>query len=229
MYSAVASSGGGAQSRIAQCLAPTCAQVRGPPSAGRSSVLFDPCNPTRTGFGPQLANAPPRHPRGEVAADDDGLRRHDVDRMDQRIAHKIAVDERHHRADARQPEPDRHVVGAVGHQQTHGVPRTQALAHPPARILIAAKAEFAIAQRCLGRHQRGRRAELGRQPVDQYRQDNALLVDGGGSLQGTDPCLAGDFRIRFRGLRHRNCEPYHDYRRCSSYTGRTFLTTRTQQ
>src|SRR6185437_7707131 len=173
-------------------------------------------NPARRPRG--QARAHRGQPRREFAADDGALGRDDVDRMGERVAGEIVVDERDHGADARQAQPYRHVLGAVLHHQAHGVAGAQALRQTPARVLIAAKRQFPVAQRGFGRFQRGGRLESLRQPLDQQRQRDPGAVDGRGTLERADPRLLGRFRIRFNGFCHRNFEPYHDCPRRSSYT-----------
>ena len=66
-------------------------------------------------------------PGRKLGADHGQARRGDADRMHQSIARKMRVEERHRHPDARKPEPHRHVLGAIRHQQRRHIPRLEAL------------------------------------------------------------------------------------------------------
>ena len=125
---------------------------------GANPALLCPC--TRQVNSRGQPGADRRQPRRELGADDDGLRCDDIDRVDQRVAGQIGIDEGNHGADARQAQPDRQVFGAVGHHQAHGIPALETLGKSPPRILMAAGRELAVAQGGLARHERRRRSEL---------------------------------------------------------------------
>jgi hypothetical protein len=104
--------------------------------------------------------------RQELGGDDDVLGLDDVDAMRERGSGKIGVDERHHAAGAGDAEPDRHVFGAVGHQQADGVALGEAVCARPARVAVGALGKLAIAQVLAGRKQGRRVAEFLRELLD---------------------------------------------------------------
>ena len=137
-----------------------------------------------------------RERRRQLGADHDQARRRNPDRMQQRVPRKMRVEQRHRHADARKPEPHRHIFGAVRHQQRRHIARLKALREAPVRILVAARRELPVTERALARHQRRRGAELLRLPVDQQRQGQACVrLDLGGSLERPQPRLAREFRV----------------------------------
>ncbi len=69
-------------------------------------------------------------------------------------------------ADARYAEPDRHVFGAVRHQQANGLALGEAVCARPARIAVGALGKLAVAQVLAGRKQGRRVAEFLRELLD---------------------------------------------------------------
>ena len=71
---------------------------------------------------------------GECRADDDVLWFHDVDRMRQRVAGDVRIEERDDGADATYADPDRHIFGRIAHQQAYDVAGRQPLLQRPCGI-----------------------------------------------------------------------------------------------
>ncbi len=93
---------------------------------------------------------------GQLRRDDHLPGRRDLDAMRERAAGQIGVEQRHDAPDARDSEPRRHVVGAVRHEQAHGVALGETLRERPARIAVRPRGEPAIAQGFAIGQQRGR-------------------------------------------------------------------------
>ncbi len=109
-------------------------------------------------------------------------------------------------------------------------PRLQTLRETPARVLIAANRQFAGSSTWLrAETSAGAAPNALRQPFDQQRQRDPGAVDGRGRSSARIHASRREFRIRFRvACCHRNCEPYHDCPRRSSYTVGTFTTNNAQ-
>ena len=69
-----------------------------------------------------------------------------VDGVRERVAGEIGVEQRNDPADARYPEPDRHVFRTIWHEQTDDVADRETLSQRPTRILIRSLRECAIRQ-----------------------------------------------------------------------------------
>ncbi len=74
--------------------------------------------------------------------------------MRERIAREVRVDERDGTADLRQTEPDRHIVGAIRHEEADGGAWLQPLLQSPARIAMGQINQRAIGQRAIFPDQR---------------------------------------------------------------------------
>ena len=96
--------------------------------------------------------------------------------MRERRPGEIGVEQRHYAAGARDAEPDRHVFGAVRHQQANGLALGEALAAGPAGVAVGALAELAIAQPLASREQRRRVAEFLREFLDHDGEDPGRIL-----------------------------------------------------
>ena len=143
----------------------------------------------------------------EPGADDHMLGRNDPERVDQRVAGKVCVDQRHDPADPRDPQPHRHIFRAIAHHQADDVARPDALALRPTRIPVHPFRQRPIGQGFPLADQRGLIRKFHGNVVDGDRQgDGRVLRDRGRRLQGPDPRIARqpigfDDRVRHRRLR----------------------------
>ena len=114
-------------------------------------------------------------------SDNDMLRRYNVDRVRQRVAGKIGVEQRNDPADPRYPEPDGHVFRAIWHEQTDYVAGRETLPQRPTRILIRSLRESAIRQAVPVGKQSWRRTKSVSQRFDENRERD-------GSVSGNGRC-----------------------------------------
>ena len=85
--------------------------------------------------------------RQEMRFDDRRLGGDDGERMGERGAGKVGVDQRRRHAGARHAEPDRDIFRAVGHHQADRVALAEPLRAGPARVAVGARVELAVGER----------------------------------------------------------------------------------
>ncbi len=126
----------------------------------------------------------------ELGARNHVARRDDAERVRERLARQIGVDERDRGTDAAKAEPDRQVLRAVLHEKAHDIARGEAPCEAPAGVAVRGRGELAIAERALrAAESRGVR-EAHRKPLDQDGEgDGGIATDGGGALERADPRL----------------------------------------
>ena len=86
---------------------------------------------------------------GKLGADYGMARTGNRNRMDQRIALEIGVDQRHHRAEFEEAQPGHQIFGAVLHQEHDRIAAFDALAARPIGIAVRAIVEALIAERAI--------------------------------------------------------------------------------
>ena len=102
-----------------------------------------------------------------------------VDRVRERVAGEIGVEQRNDPADARYPEPDRHVFRTIWHEQTDDVAGRETLSQRPTRILIRSLRERAIRQAFPVGKQSGRRTKPVSQGFDEDRERDGSVSGNG--------------------------------------------------
>ena len=83
---------------------------------------------------------------GEPPSHDHQPGRGDPDAMGERIARQMGVEQGHGDTQAREPEPGRHILRAVGHEQGRHIAALEPLQEAPAGIAVRALREIPIAQ-----------------------------------------------------------------------------------
>ena len=87
---------------------------------------------------------------GERASSDESARVDDADRVPERFARKVGIEESHCDAHPREAQPDRQVVRAVLKQQADDIARLEPLRQRPAGVAVGLLRKLAVAQGCLG-------------------------------------------------------------------------------
>ena len=145
------------------------------PSTSRSTRgnpwPFSPCAQIRVEGDSRLFKSATRVDERRV--DDDVLGRHHVDRMCQRVADEIGVEQRDDRTDARYPKPNRQVLGTVRHHQADDIAGRQTLSMRPTGVAPGPLCQRAVGQDFSRRQQRRRIAKSLLQRIDQQRAEFA--------------------------------------------------------
>ena len=85
--------------------------------------------------------------RQEMRFDDRRLGADDGERMGERGAGEVGVDQRRRHAGARHAEPDRDIFRAIGHHQADRVALAEPVRAGPARVAVGARVELAVGER----------------------------------------------------------------------------------
>ena len=146
---------GGGHSKLVEPI--TCDLARFRDRSAESPWLLSPCIQLWTS-GQVSVTRPRKHRQGRV--DDNMFGSYDVDGVRERVAGEIGVEQRNDSADARYPQPDRHVFWTIWHEQTDDVAGRETLSQRPTRILIGSLRERAIGQAFPLGKKSGRRPNL---------------------------------------------------------------------
>ena len=138
--------------------------------------------------------------RQEMRLDDRRLGADDGDRMGERWAGEIGVDQRRRHAGARHAEPDRDIFRAVGHHQADRVALAEPLRARPARVAVGARVELAVGER-LGFAEQSGLVAVGLGPAFEIvaERQGAVFGDRPGALQrAQDAAGVGDLALQSR-------------------------------
>jgi hypothetical protein len=139
----------------------------------REAVVAPTVHPALDDWGKPRQNS--REAVDKLGSDNDMLGRHNIDAVGQGVAGEIGADERNDAANARNPEPDRHVFWAIRHEQTDDITDGEALSQRPTRISIRSLQQGPICQALPGGKESGRIAELVGSVFNEDREGNERI------------------------------------------------------